>query len=78
MFSIFMKPEATSSHADEVTQLAEFPWMFFSSMLSELMHYKHLVLSARVITFDKITLLACVLNAFMHYKSIFLSACVIT
>ena len=46
-----MKPKATSSQAGEVTQLAEFPWRFLPSMLSELVHYKHLVLSARVITF---------------------------
>ena len=78
MFSIFMKPEATSSQAGEVTQLAEFPWKLWPSMLSELVHYKHQVLTARVITFDKITLLAFVLHAFMHYMSIFLSACVIT
>ena len=78
MFSIFMKSEATSSQKGEITQLAEFPWSFLPSMLSELMHYKHLALSARVITFDKITLLAFVLHPFMHYKSTFVSACVIT
>ena len=73
-----MKPEATISQAGEVTQLAEFSWRFLPYMLSELVHYKHLALSARVITIDKITLLAFVLHAFMHHKSIFLSACVIT
>ena len=42
MFSILMKPEATSSQAGKVTQLAEFPWMFLPSMLyaSRLMHSK--------------------------------------
>ena len=77
--SIFMKPEATSSQAGQVTHLTEFPWRFLPSMLSELMHYKHLVLSATVITFEKKnSLLAFVLYAFIHSKSIFLSACVIT
>ena len=77
IFSIFMKPEATSSQPGEFTQLAEFSWRFLSSMLSELMHFKHLVLSARVITFEgKILYLP--LCFCMHSKSIFLSACVIT
>ena len=50
-----MKPKATSSQAGEVTQLAELPWRFLPYMLSELVHYKHLVLSAKVITFVTIT-----------------------
>ena len=78
MFSILMKPEATSSQAGEVTQLAEFPWRFLPSMLSELVHYKQPILSARVITFVTITQLVLMLHAFMHSKSIFLGACVIT
>ena len=49
-----------------------------NSMLSELVHYKHLVLSAKVITFEKNSLLAFVLHAHIHSKRIFLSACVIT
>ena len=61
----------------EVTQLAEFPWRFLPSMLSELAHYRHLVFSARVITFVTITQLGFMLHAFMHFKSIFLGACVI-
>ena len=73
-----MKPEATSSLSDEVTQLAEFHWRFLPSILSELVHYKHLVLSARVITFVTITQLGFILYAFMHSKGIFLGACVIT
>ena len=76
--SIFMKPGATSSQAGQVTHLTEFPWRFLPSMLSELMHYKHLVLSAKVITFEKNSLLAFVLHAYIHSKRIFLSACVIT
>ena len=72
-----MKSKATSSQAGEVTQLAEFPWRFLPSMLSELVHYKHLVLSARVITFVTITQLGFMLHAFMHSKSIFLGACVV-
>jgi hypothetical protein len=71
MFSIFMKPEATISQA-------EFQWNILPSMLSELVHYKHLNISARVITFVTITQHAFVLYAFMHYKSIFLCSCVIT
>ena len=51
MFSILMKPEATSSQAGEVTQFAEFPWSFLPPMLSELVHYKQVVLSARVVKF---------------------------
>ena len=78
MFSFLMKPEATSSQAGEVTQLAEFPWRFVPSMLSELVHYKHLVLSERVITFVTITQLGFMLHALMHSKSIFLGACAIT
>ena len=78
MFSILMKPEAISSEAGEVTQLAEFHWRFLPSILSELVHYKHLVLSARVITFVTITQLGFILYAFMHSKGIFLGACVIT
>ena len=78
MFSILMKPEATSSQEGEVTQLTEFPWRFLPSMLSELVHYRHLVFSARVITFVTITQLGFMLHAFMHSKSIFLGACVIT
>ena len=54
MLSIFMNPEATSSQTGEATQLAEFPWRFLPSMLSEFMYYKHFALSARVITFDKL------------------------
>ena len=78
MFSVLMKPEATSSLSGEVTELAEFPWRFLPSMLSELVHYKHLVLSARVITFAKIIQLGFMLHAIMHSKSIFLGECVIT
>ena len=70
-----MKPEATSSQAGEVTQLAEFPWRFLPYMLSELVHYKHLVLSARVITLVTLTQLGFMLHAFMHSRSIFLGAC---
>ena len=55
MLSILLKPEATSSPAGEVTHLAEFPWRLLSSMVSELVRYKHLVLSERVITFVTIT-----------------------
>ena len=73
-----MKPEATSSLSGEVTQLAEFPWRFLPSMLSELVHYRHLVFSARVITFVTITQLGLVLHTFMHFKRIFLGAWVIT
>ena len=73
-----MKPKATSSQAGEVTQLAEFPWRFLPYMLSELVHYKHLVLGARLITFVTITQLCFMLHAFVHSKSIFLGACVIT
>ena len=47
-------------------------------MLSELAHYRHLVFSARVITFVTITQLGFMLHAFVHYKSIFLGACAIT
>ena len=70
-----MKPEATSSQAGEVTQLAVFPWRFLPSMLSELVHYRHHVLSARVITFVTLTQLGFMLHAFMHSRSIFLGAC---
>ena len=73
-----MKHEATRSQAGEVSQLAQFSWRFLPSMLSELLHYRHLVLSARVITFVTITQLDFMLHAFMHSKSIFLGACVIT
>jgi len=78
MFSVLMKPEATSSLSGEVTQLAEFTWRFLPSMLSELVHYRHLVFSARVITFVTITQLGFVLHTFMHFKRIFLGGCVIT
>ena len=71
MFSIFKKPEATSSQAGEVTQLPEFPWMLLPSMLSELVDYKHLVLSARVNTFITIIQPSFILQAFMHSKSKF-------
>ena len=47
-------------------------------MLSELMHYRHLVLSARVITFVTMAQFGFMINAFMHCKSIFLGAGVIT
>ena len=47
-------------------------------MLSELMNSKHLVLSVKIFTLDKITLLVFLLHAFMHSKNIFLTACVIT
>ena len=47
-------------------------------MLSELVHYNHLVLSARVSKFVTITQLCFMLHAFVHSKSIFLGACVIT
>ena len=67
-----MKPDGTSSQAGEVTQLAEFPWRFLPSMLSELVYYKHLVLSERVITFVAITQLGFMLHALMHSKSAFL------
>ena len=76
--SILMKPKATSSQAGEVTQLAEFPWRFLPYMLSELVHYRHLVFSARVITFVTFTQLGFVLHTFMNFKRIFLGACVIT
>ena len=56
----------------------EFSLRFLPSMLSELVHYKHLVLSAGVITIVTISQLAFVLHSFMHSKSIFLEACVIT
>ena len=69
MFSILMKPEATSSQTGSVTQ---------PSMLSELVQYRHLVLSARVITFVTITQLGLMLHTIMNFKSIFLGACVIT
>ena len=78
MFSILMKPEATSSQAGEVTQLTEFPWRFLPSMLFEPVRYKHLVLSERVTTFVTITQLGFMFYAFMHSKSIILGACVIT
>ena len=78
MLGILMKPEATSSRAGEVTQLAEFPWRFLPSMLSQLVHYRHIVLSARVITLVTITQLCFMPYALMHSKSIFLGACVIT
>ena len=78
MFSVLIKPEATSSMSGEVTQLAEFDWRFLPSMLSELVHYRHLDFGARVITFVTITQLGFMLHAFMHSKSIFLGACVIT
>ena len=61
----------------EVTQSAEFPWRVLPSMLSEPVHYRHLVFSASVITFVT-TQLGFMLHAFMHSKSIFLGACVIT
>ena len=76
MFSILIEP--TSSQAGEVTQLARFPWRFLPSMLSELLHYRHLVLSSRVITFVTITQPGFMLYTFMHSKSIFLSAFFIT
>ena len=57
MVSILMKHEATSSQADEVTQLAQFPWRFLPSMLSKLLHYMHFVLSVRKITFTPLSIL---------------------
>ena len=71
MFSILKKPEATSSQAGEVTQLPEFPWRLLLSMLSELVDYKHLVLSARVNTFITIIQPGFMLHTFMHSKSKF-------
>ena len=47
-------------------------------MLYELVHYKHLVLSARAIIFITIPHLGFMLQTFMHSKSIFLGTCVIT
>ena len=78
MFIILMKHEAISSQAGEVTQLPQFPWRILPSMFSELVHYRHLVLSARVITFVTITQLRFMLHVFMHSKSIFLGTCVMT
>ena len=66
-----MKPEA-----GEVTQFAEIPWSFLTSILSELVQYRHLVLSARVFTFVTITQFGFMLHAFRHSKSIFLGGCV--
>ena len=66
--STLMKPEATSSQAGEVTQLVEFPWRFLPSLLSELVHYRHLVLSA-------ITQIGFMRHAFIHSKSSFVGAC---
>ena len=66
-----MKPEATSSQAGEVTHLVEFPWRFLPSLLSEFVHYRHLVLSA-------ITQIGFMRHAFIHSKSSFDGACVIT
>ena len=57
---------------------AEFAQMFLPSMLDELVHYKHLVLSAREIIFITIPHLGFMLQTFMHPKSIFLGTCVIT
>ena len=51
----FDEPGAISSQAGEVTPFAEFPWRFLTSMLSELLHYRHLVLSVRVFSFVTIT-----------------------
>ena len=73
-----MDPLVLNVQAGEATQLAEFPWRFLLSMLSELVHDKHLILGARVITFFTSTQLGFMLHAFMHFKSIFLGACVIT
>ena len=74
MFSILIKPGATISQAGEVTQ----PWRFLPSLFSELVHYRHLALSARVIGFVTITQGGFMRHAFMHSKSIFDGACVIT
>ena len=46
-------------------------------MLSELMHYKHHILSAKITTFVTITKLGLMVCAFMHSTSIFLGACII-
>ena len=73
-----MKPEAISSQASEVTHLAEFPWRSLPSMLSEFVHYRHLIFSARAITFVTVTQLGFMLHTFMHSKSIFLGVCAIT
>ena len=78
MFSILMRPEATSSQVGEVTELAEFPWSFLPSLLSELVHYRHLVLSARVVRFVTITQVGFMRHTFRHSKSILVGACVIT
>ena len=67
-----MKPEAISSQVGEVTKFAEFPWSFLTSILSEFVHYRHLVLSVRVFTFVTITQFGFMLHGFMHSKSIFL------
>ena len=67
-----MKPEATSSQTGEVTQLAEFPWRFLPSMLSQLVHYRHLVLSARVITLVTITQLCFMPYTLKHLRVSFL------
>ena len=71
MFSILMKPEATSSQAGEFTQLVGFPLRFLPSLLSEFVHYRQLVLSA-------ITQIGFMRHAFIHSKSSFVGACVIT
>ena len=78
MFNILMKPETITSQAGEVTQFAEFSWRFLNSILSELVHYWHLVLSSIVFTFVTIIQFGFMLHAFMHSKSIFLFGCVIT
>ena len=51
MFNILMKPVAIGSQEGEVAQFAEFPWRFFTSILSELVQYRYLILSASVFTF---------------------------
>jgi hypothetical protein len=71
MFTILMKPEATSSQAGEVTQLVGFPCRFLPSLLSELLNYMHRELSA-------ITQIGFMRHAFIHSKSSFVGACVIT
>ena len=64
--------------AGEVTQLPQCPGRFLPSMLYELVHYSHLVLSAIVITFVTIIQLGFILHAFIHSESTFLCTCVIT
>ena len=71
MFIILLKPEATCSQAGEVTQSHRVSLEVLALHASELVHYKHLDLNERLITFVKITQHKFMLHAFMHSKSIF-------